>query len=165
MPHGCISHELSHNLFYVAPFLSLVIFFLWLMEYTFHCLFKFSSISFCFHTILCMRVDTQSSILQPILCQAQSVSKVLAKSLALLVANYVVQEVVFHSTIIIPGSAYQQPLLLLVLVARRGEAMLATSPPLWMRQLPLLLLNTSQQIALSMIQTRPIMQRRQRLRY
>ena len=77
-----------------------------------------------------MRVDTQSSILQPILCQDQSVSKVLAKSLALLVANYVVQEVVLHSTIIIPRSVYQQPLLLLVLVARRGKAMLATLPPL-----------------------------------
>ena len=56
-------------------------------------------------------------------------SKVEVKSIALLVANYVVQEVVFHSTIIIPRSANQQPLVLLVLVARRGEAMLATPPP------------------------------------
>ena len=64
-------------------------------------------------------------------------------SLALLVANYVVQEVVFRPTIVIPSSAYQQPLVLLVLVARRGEAMLATSPPLRTRQLPLLLLNTA----------------------
>ena len=89
------------------------------MEYTFHYLFKFSSISFCFHTILCVRVDTQSSFLQPaywksILCQDQSMSKVEVKLLALLVANYVVQEVVFYSTIIIPRSAYPQPLLVLL---------------------------------------------------
>ena len=42
------------------------------MEYTFHCLFKFSSISFCFHTILCVRVDTHSSILQSILVSTMS---------------------------------------------------------------------------------------------
>ena len=66
------------------------------------------------------------------------------QSLALLVANYVVQEVVFQPTIVIPGSAYQQPLVLLVLDARRGEA---TS---------LRRLNTSQQITLTMIQTRLI---------
>ena len=73
-------------------------------------------------------------------------SKVEVQSLALLVANYVVQEVVFQPTNVIPGSAYQQPLVLLVLVARRGEA---TS--LW-------ILNTSQQIAVTMIQTRLIIQ-------
>ena len=68
------------------------------------------------------------------------------QSLALLVANYVVQEVVFYSTIVIPRSDYQQPLVLLVLVARRGEA---TS---------LRILNTSQHIAVIMIQTRLIIQ-------
>ena len=43
-------------------------------------------------------------------------SKVEVKSLALPVVNYVVQEVVFYSTIVFPRSAYQQPLVLLVLV-------------------------------------------------
>ena len=80
-------------------------------------------------------VDTQTSFLQlaywkSILCQNQSMSKVEVKSLALLVANFMAKDVVLHSSIIIPRSAYQKPLLLLVLVARRGEAMLATSPPL-----------------------------------
>ena len=85
--------------------------------------------------MLYMHVDTQSSFLLPaywksILCQDQSVSKVETKSLALVVANFMAKDVVSQFTIIIPLSAVCQPLLLLVLVARRGEAMLVTPPPL-----------------------------------
>ena len=69
-----------------------------------------------YHTV---HVDTQSSFQLhaywiSTLCQDQSVSKVEVKSLALLVANYEVHEVVFYSAIIIPRSAYPQPLLVLL---------------------------------------------------
>ena len=74
MPHGCICHELSHTYFIwlhssLCKIHNLVkVIFLPCTDGIYISLpVNFSSISFCFHAILSVRVDTQSSILQSIL--------------------------------------------------------------------------------------------------